>query len=393
MQFRTAIFNTTLLLISLPRLVVCFLQNVFCPTVYVFWFLLFQPIHWINSNIFWDLEGKVFDAYLKIVSSWLDYAGHTVYECGDDISKFSYDESIVMINHQTPNDIGTMMRALQGKNCQFRRSCWIMDWVFQFFNFGWVSKGHGDFFLMQAPDANRFGKILNFNPEESRLEQPALLEKNIISNFCERKRKWILLFPEGGLLRKRRSGSQRYAKKNGFPILQHVALPRIGAIQTIINTLGVCYHDVDYNLNNWNGETNAADLNAPSGKLKWVVDVTIGYTRPSSILEYLLGYTGPTQTVVLYRVYSAEELISKTAQNEIEKSQHLQSWLHSRFAEKEELLSYFYAFNNFPKLKTFSPQCTTIHVSGLNNKILYSIQCLVALQILLIYYFVLWAVF
>ncbi|XP_076821101.1 acyl-CoA:lysophosphatidylglycerol acyltransferase 1-like [Clavelina lepadiformis] len=298
-----------------------------------------------------------------------------------------------MINHQTPNDIFTMFRALQGKNSQFKRSFWIMDWVFQFLHFGCVSKVHGDFFLMQAPDAKRFGKILCFDPERPMQDQPALLEKNIISNFCERKRKWILLFPEGGLLIKRRSGSQRYAKKNGFPILQHVALPRIGAIQTIINTLGICCHDVDYNPNNWNEETNAADRNAISGNLKWVVDVTIGYTRPNSILEYLIGYTGPTQTVILYRVYSAEELISKTAQNEMEKSQHLQSWLNSRFAEKEELLAYFYAFNNFPKLKAFSPQCTTIHVSGLNNKILYSIQCLAILQALLIYYFVLWAAF
>ncbi len=103
------------------------------------------------------------------------------------------------------------------------------------------------------------------------------------------KRKWIILFPEGGFLRKRRQRSQeymhfyhirasqgcqrmeslseaekthfllvmlntkrsalvrfvqkvdtlfcRFARKNGYPILNNVVLPRVGALGTILNTL------------------------------------------------------------------------------------------------------------------------------------------------------------
>ena len=36
-----------------------------------------------------------------------------MYECGDDISQISQDEAVLIINHQSPNDIGTMMRVLQ----------------------------------------------------------------------------------------------------------------------------------------------------------------------------------------------------------------------------------------------------------------------------------------
>lgn len=30
----------------------------------------------------------------------------------------------------------------------------------------------------------------------------------------------------------------RFARKNGFPVLEHVTLPRLGALESILNTLG-----------------------------------------------------------------------------------------------------------------------------------------------------------
>lgn len=48
----------------------------------------------------------------------------------------------------------------------------------------------------------------------------------------------MVLFPEGGFLCKRRETSQKYAKKNNLPILENVTLPRVGAMQTIFDTLG-----------------------------------------------------------------------------------------------------------------------------------------------------------
>lgn len=47
----------------------------------------------------------------------------------------------------------------------------------------------------------------------------------------------MVLFPEGGFLRKRLQVSQRYAEKNNLPILKNVTLPRIGALKAIMEIL------------------------------------------------------------------------------------------------------------------------------------------------------------
>lgn len=46
------------------------------------------------------------------------------------------------------------------------------------------------------------------------------LEKHIDESYIPRERKWMILFPEGGFLCKRRETSQRFAKKNNLPILE-----------------------------------------------------------------------------------------------------------------------------------------------------------------------------
>uniref|UniRef100_A0A1B0F0C1 Phospholipid/glycerol acyltransferase domain-containing protein n=1 Tax=Phlebotomus papatasi TaxID=29031 RepID=A0A1B0F0C1_PHLPP len=45
----------------------------------------------------------------------------------------------------------------------------------------------------------------------------------------------MVLFPEGGFLRKRREVSQRFAQQNNLPILKHVTLPRVGALRAIMD--------------------------------------------------------------------------------------------------------------------------------------------------------------
>jgi len=64
------------------------------------------------------------------------------------------------------------------------------------------------------------------------------LEKHLLESYIPLDRKWLVLFPEGGFLCKRRESSQKYAKKNNLPILENVTLPRVGAMQTIFDVLG-----------------------------------------------------------------------------------------------------------------------------------------------------------
>ena len=69
-------------------------------------------------------------------------------------------------------------------------------------------------------------------------KQLIYLKDHLDRYYQSRDRKWIVLFPEGGFLRKRRETSQAFAKKNSLPHLTHVTLPRLGATQVILRTLG-----------------------------------------------------------------------------------------------------------------------------------------------------------
>lgn len=59
-----------------------------------------------------------------------------------------------------------------------------------------------------------------------------------MESYVPLNRKWIVLFPEGGFLRKRKAVSQKYAQKNGLPLLENVSLPRVGALNAIMDTIG-----------------------------------------------------------------------------------------------------------------------------------------------------------
>lgn len=199
----------------------------------------------------------------------------------------------------------------------------------------------------------------------------------------------MVLFPEGGFLRKRREASQRwalrsnlclsgriqefhfrYATKNNLPVLQHVTLPRIGAMKTIIDVLGPgqdedpaasttppqsmkdinkvingeadeFYIDNEYNNqqtppttplrnaynasnhgNNNNGvrkiigddenlkeKIDGAEISARKS-LKYVLDITIAYPdgKPLDLPNIVTGLRRSCQTHLLYRLYRCSEV-------------------------------------------------------------------------------------
>lgn len=63
------------------------------------------------------------------------------------------------------------------------------------------------------------------------------LKEHIEDSFIPRMRNWMVLFPEGGFLRKRKEVSQQYAQKNNLPLMNHVSLPRVGALKAIFSVL------------------------------------------------------------------------------------------------------------------------------------------------------------
>ena len=60
------------------------------------------------------------------------------------------DKCLVLVNHQSTGDVFVLMNSLQNKGMTSARVCWIMDYIFKYTNFGWVSQCHGDFFIQQV---------------------------------------------------------------------------------------------------------------------------------------------------------------------------------------------------------------------------------------------------
>lgn len=316
-----------LLLSCLVRFVFMFINNSVAIPSYCLYLVLLQPLRLWDSPTFWHIEGIMFKWMLAMVSSWGWVAGYTVTEWGDDVRPISEDEAMAIVNHQATGDVCTLMMCLQDKGTVIRKMMWLMDHVFKYTNFGVVSLIHGDFFIRQG--------------KAHRDKQLIYLKDHLDRYYHSRDRKWIVLFPEGGFLRKRRETSQSFAKKNSLPHLTHVTLPRLGATQVILRTLRAQQENGCVS-----SESGPPSQSGNKRKgLQWVVDVTIAYpkARPMDIQTWIFGYRPPTVTHVHYRVYPIKEVPVDT--------KSLTDWLYQRFVEKEDMLAHFYDTGSFPPAK------------------------------------------
>uniref|UniRef100_A0A087YMF2 Lysophosphatidylglycerol acyltransferase 1 n=1 Tax=Poecilia formosa TaxID=48698 RepID=A0A087YMF2_POEFO len=313
------------LLKSVIRFTFMFFNNCVAIPSYCLYLLLLQPLRIWDSSAFWHIEGVMFKWLLAMVSSWGWIAGYTVTEWGDDVRDISEEEAMVIVNHQSTGDVCTLMMCLQDKGTVVRKMMWLMDHVFKYTNFGLVSLIHGDFFIRQQGKAHRDKQLV-------------YLKEHLEKYYHSRDRKWIVLFPEGGFLRKRRETSQLFAKKNSLPHLTHVTLPRLGATHVILKTLSA--QQENGSVGSDSGTRNQT-VNKSKG-LQWVIDVTIAYpkARPMDIQTWIFGYRPPTVTHVHYRMYPIKEVPME--------AEALTDWLYQRFVEKEELLAHFYNTGSFP---------------------------------------------
>ncbi|KAK2588323.1 hypothetical protein KPH14_004340 [Odynerus spinipes] len=300
------------------------LNNVYCIPTYIVWMTLLYPVKLYQPQIYWRIEGLFFHWLLAMVSIWAWSAGYDIIEQGDDIEKIINDRTLVIVNHQSTGDVPMLMTTFNAKPNVLPNLMWIMDRIFKFTNFGIVSILHHDFFIVSG--------------RKRREESLRQLEKHLKESYVPLNRKWMVLFPEGGFLCKRRETSQKYAKKNNLPILENVSLPRVGAMQTIFDTIGPrqdneAQHD---HLDNRSSTT------AITPEIRWVLDVTIAYPqgKPIDLPTIITGSRPPCETVLFYRLHPSRavprepELLSK--------------WLYDRWVEKESLLENFYKHGTFP---------------------------------------------
>ncbi|XP_015513986.2 acyl-CoA:lysophosphatidylglycerol acyltransferase 1 isoform X1 [Neodiprion pinetum] len=320
------LFNNAVHLVKcIVRTSFVILNNAYCIPTYVVWMMLLFPIKLYQPQVYWRIEGLFFHWLLAMVSTWTWSAGYDIIEHGDDIQRITSDRTLVIANHQSTGDVPILMTTFNAKPNVLPNLMWIMDRIFKFTNFGIVSILHQDFFIVSGRD--------------KRGESLQQLEKHLRTSYIPPGRKWMVLFPEGGFLRKRRETSQRYAKKNNLPILEYVTLPRVGAMQTIYNVVGPTQNNnsIDHQLN------NRSNMTVAKPELSWVLDITIAYPqgKPIDLPTIVTGSRPPCDTVLFYRVYPSSQVPKEP--------ELLTKWLYDRWVEKEALLENFYKYGTFPQ--------------------------------------------
>lgn len=194
------------------------------------------------------------------------------------------------------------------------------------------------------------------------------MRQHLIDSFIKNDRKWMVLFPEGGFLHKRRSVSQRYIEKMNMPPLEYVTLPRIGAFRAIFDVMvapssptneerrvscdkmengdlppntsillsnnfsSTNFHQatsvqeenplLSSNVvvtTNSNHEIDNSNSTSPSVKrgevvnsnlLEYILDITIAYPdrKPVDLPNIVHGWRDPCKTHMLYRLYKVSEV-------------------------------------------------------------------------------------
>ncbi|KAF7266450.1 hypothetical protein GWI33_020217 [Rhynchophorus ferrugineus] len=320
---------------GLLRLCFILVNNLYCIPTYIIWMFLLRPLVFINPTLYWKIEGRLFHFLLAMVSLWCDSAGYRILEAGDDISECLDDRTLIIANHQSTGDVPMLFSCYNVRKNVLPNVMWIMDSLFKYTNFGAVSCLHQDFFI-------KSGK----QHREKALEN---LSKHLRDKYVPLNRKWLILFPEGGFLRKRKAISHKYAEQNNYPKFENVSLPRVGALNVIMNAVGPNSH-TNNNCNSYG--SNQTDL-VPA-QINYILDITIAYPRgvPIDLSHIVFGHRAPCETVFYYRLYRSSEVP--------EESEAMKDWLFKRWAEKEEMLQTYYdtgeMTTKFSRTKLYRPK-------------------------------------
>jgi lysophosphatidylglycerol acyltransferase 1 len=320
-------------LLNVARLLWVTANNLYVIPAYFVWMFLFTPLAWLDSGLFWHVEDVLFGWLLSMVACWNYSAGYNVVESGDRLDRVTDENVIFMPNHQSTADVPLCMTLFVARPNFADRVMWIMDRVFKYSNFGCVSWMHDDFFILAGRE-NRDSSLVD-------------LRKHLHRVFVRKQRKYIVLFPEGGFLRKRKPVSQRFAKKNDLPSLEFCTLPRTGALEVILECLGP---NATVNANGAGGQNGSVKntaktanlLQANPDALTKIVDVTIAYPdgNPLDLLSIATGWRPPCTTHVHYRVFDIKDLPID--------SDGIKHWMYNLYAEKDKMLEYYYENGTFP---------------------------------------------
>lgn len=310
----------------LLRLIFIVLNNLYSIPVYLMWMLLIRPLKFIYRPLYYYIEGTLYSWLLEMVAYWIHSNNVHVHETGDDITECHKSHSLVVCNHQSTSDVPLLMYYLSSKGNVVNKMCWIMNIMFKYTNFGWVSQVHHDFFIKEG--------------KATRDQQIDLLKNYLSKIYIRLNRKWLILFPEGGFFYKRKEVSKKYAAKNDFPKLDHCSLPRTGALQAILSILMPVVTSTNSSTPATpQGANNLrSSIHSNTGHLEWFIDLTILYPNGYALSIFDLicrRRVEPLHIGFVTRKYDIKKLASLS-------EEQFQDWFFGMWKEKDVLMHVFY---------------------------------------------------
>jgi len=319
--------------------------------LYVFPLAILSPVYLVHKKTWYKIERKLYSILPWIFLSYPHRRNYSVNAYGDvkklqKICQQSRNElGLVIANHQTPSDIAVLIHfwhRINPKASHFSDLTWIQDYLLSVIPTGWVSKIHGDFFVLQTQDINPLTKCTQCTTDTEKIKdsQPIKMRR-YVSKIMKRHR-FLQFFPEAGLLCNRKEGSQRFAKKYGFPVLENVALPKTTGFTTVVDEL--------YK-NNYLGENSDSKKRA----LKHLIRLTISYPdiekpwSPVNMIGSGILFRKRKVAHIHCHVESAENIpkpidseFSTTDQLAEKMKEPCEQFLLQQYVEMDKILAQFY---------------------------------------------------
>ena len=126
--------------------------------------ILLLPLYLISPKIWYSIESKLYSWSAFGLAIFTKRSGTKISVYGE-VEKLrtalrgsSDDMFVVMSNHQTPVDVSVLSmfwQAIDSKSNHFGGVSWVQDFILKVLPTGWMSRVHGDYFLLQ-PTGARF---------------------------------------------------------------------------------------------------------------------------------------------------------------------------------------------------------------------------------------------
>ena len=228
---------------TIEFLLVTIFYAIFC---YVIPSIVFLPIYIFKKNNWYSIEKKFYSFTAIALSVFHKRTGTRIKAFGEveelreGLSSSANNMFVVMVNHQTPVDISILSSFWQGIDPgtnHFGAVSWIQDFILKFLPTGWVSKVHGDYFLLQPTNINGVTKCMSCESSSKKIKSGTTEGIKKWVRDCVKRHRIIQFFPEGGFLLARRESSKKFARIHDLPELDRMALPRPSGFASIVDEL------------------------------------------------------------------------------------------------------------------------------------------------------------